>query len=236
MTSSWWWPGSQSQICVSRRQGVNILEQRQNRRHFPDDISKCILFNENVWISIQISLRFVPKGPINNIPALVQIMAWRRPGDKPLSEPMLVSLLTYICCTRPQWVNTNYACAPNMHIHRKYVFQQWHLCLLTQWIRDKMADILQTTLWYSFSWMKIGVFLFKMSLIFVPNVQLARWQIWFRKLFGAYQATSYHLNQWWLVPWRSNASPSLGDLKFFHMHAPKFFHDASFLNVFNRDN
>ena len=40
------------------------------------------------------SLKFVPKGPINNIPALVQIMAWRRPGDKPLSEPMLVILPT----------------------------------------------------------------------------------------------------------------------------------------------
>ena len=47
---------------------------------------------------------FVPKVPHNNIPALVQIMAWRRPGDKPLSEPMMVSLLTHICITRPQWV------------------------------------------------------------------------------------------------------------------------------------
>ena len=45
--------------------------------------------NENVWIPIKISLKFVPKGPINNIPALVQIMAWRRTGDKPLSEPMM---------------------------------------------------------------------------------------------------------------------------------------------------
>ena len=53
-----------------------------------------------------ISLKFVPKGPINNIPALVQIMAWRRPGDKPISEPMMVSLLTHICVTRPQWVNS----------------------------------------------------------------------------------------------------------------------------------
>ena len=35
-------------------------------------------------------MNFVPKGPIDNIPALVQIMAWRRPGDKPLSEPMMV--------------------------------------------------------------------------------------------------------------------------------------------------
>ena len=60
--------------------------------------------NENVWISIKISLNFVPKVPINNIPALVQIMAWRRSGDKPLSESMVDSLLTHICVTRPQWV------------------------------------------------------------------------------------------------------------------------------------
>ena len=46
----------------------------------------CIFFNKNVWISIEISLKFVPKSPINNIPALVQIMAWRRPGDKPLLD------------------------------------------------------------------------------------------------------------------------------------------------------
>ena len=65
---------------------------------------KCIFLKENVWISIKISLKFVPTGPINNIPALVQIMAWRRPGDKPLSEPMMVNLLTHICVSRPQWV------------------------------------------------------------------------------------------------------------------------------------
>ena len=48
-------------------------------------------------------LRF-PKGPINNISALVQIMAWCHPGDKPLSEPMMVNLLMHICVTRPQWL------------------------------------------------------------------------------------------------------------------------------------
>ena len=47
---------------------------------------------------------FVPKGPINNIPALVQIMAWHLPGNKPLSEPMMVSLLMHIFVTQPQWV------------------------------------------------------------------------------------------------------------------------------------
>ena len=58
-------------------------------------------------IPIKISLKFVPQGPFNNIPALVQVMAWCRPGNKPLSEPMMVSLPTHICVTRPQWVNTN---------------------------------------------------------------------------------------------------------------------------------
>ena len=58
------------------------------------------------WIPIEVSLKFVPRGSFNNNPALFQIMAWRRPGDKPLTEPVLVSSLTHICVTRPQWVNT----------------------------------------------------------------------------------------------------------------------------------
>ena len=53
--------------------------------------SSAFFMDENIWIPIKISLKFVPEGPVNNIPALVQIMAWRRPGDKPLSEPMMVS-------------------------------------------------------------------------------------------------------------------------------------------------
>ena len=84
----------------------NTLRLRQNGRHFADDIFKCIFLNENVWIPIKISLKFAPKGPIKNIQALVQIMAWRRPGDKPLSESMLVSLPTHTCVTRPQWALT----------------------------------------------------------------------------------------------------------------------------------
>ena len=80
-------------------------ERHKNGRHFTDDIFKRIFFNENVWIWIKVSLQFVPMSPINNIPALVQIMAWHRPGDKPWSEPMLVSLPTHICVTCPQWVN-----------------------------------------------------------------------------------------------------------------------------------
>ena len=87
----------------------NTLRPRQNGRHFADDTFKNIFLNENVTISIKISLKFIPKGPINNIAPLVQIMAWRRPGDKPLSsETMVVRLPTHICVTRPQWVK----CAP----------------------------------------------------------------------------------------------------------------------------
>ena len=54
--------------------------------------------------SFKISLTFDPRVRINNLPPLVQILVWRRPGDTPLSEPMMISLLTHICVTQPQWV------------------------------------------------------------------------------------------------------------------------------------
>ena len=93
----------------------NTLMPRQNGRHFPDDIFKCILLEWNCMnFDKKNSLKFVLKDPINNIPALVRIMAWYRPGDKPLSDPMMVRLPTYICGTGPQcvelemggWLNT----------------------------------------------------------------------------------------------------------------------------------
>ena len=109
------WPRSLSLYGITKQQWVkacsalqphslNTLRPRQNGRLFADVIFTCIFLNEKVWISINISLKFVPEGQINNIPVLVQIMAWRRPGDKPLFEPMMFSLLTHICVTRPQWV------------------------------------------------------------------------------------------------------------------------------------
>ena len=42
----------------------------QNGCHFADDVFGCIFVNEKVCILIQISLKFVPKGPIDNTPAL----------------------------------------------------------------------------------------------------------------------------------------------------------------------
>ena len=83
----------------------STLRPTRNRRHFADDIFRYICLNENMWISIGISLKFVLKGPFNNIPSLVQIMAWRRPGDKPLAEPIVVWLPTHMCVNRSQWVN-----------------------------------------------------------------------------------------------------------------------------------
>ena len=74
----------------ARLYNVNSSSPGQNGRRFADNIFKSISLDEQAWISIKILLKFVPNGPINNIPALVQIMAWRRPGDKPLSEPMLI--------------------------------------------------------------------------------------------------------------------------------------------------
>ena len=63
--------------------------ETENNVHWP----------ENIQISIKISLEFLLKGGINNIPALVWIMAWRQPGNKPLSEPLMANLLTHICVT-----------------------------------------------------------------------------------------------------------------------------------------
>ena len=83
------WQSSMMPYGIIMAKWVNTLRPGQNGRYFADDIFKWIFLNENAWTPIKISLKFVPKGPINNIPALVQVMAWRRLSDKPLSEPMI---------------------------------------------------------------------------------------------------------------------------------------------------
>ena len=93
----------QQKYCIAMCT-FNTLRPRQNGHHFPDDLFKHIFLNENIMISIKISLKFVCKGRINNIPSLVHTMAWHRPGDKPLSESVMFSLLAHICVRGPQWV------------------------------------------------------------------------------------------------------------------------------------
>ena len=91
---------------------VNTLRPRKNGCHFPDDILKCIFLNENVSIWLKVSLQLLLKGLVGNIPSFVQIMAWSRPGDKPLSEPMMIGLPMHICVTQPQWVKRDYWMLP----------------------------------------------------------------------------------------------------------------------------
>ena len=81
------------------------LRPRQNGSKLPDDKFKGIFLNENIWISINISLKFVLKGPLTNVLALVLNMAWRRPGNKPFSESVMFRLLTHLCVTMLQLVN-----------------------------------------------------------------------------------------------------------------------------------
>ena len=69
MKSSKYKCGSHKRLLPSS--DINTLKPRQNGRHFADDILKYIFLNENIWIPIGISLKFVPKGPIDNIPAWV---------------------------------------------------------------------------------------------------------------------------------------------------------------------
>ena len=134
---------------------INKLRPRENGRHFAHDIFKCIFLNENVWIPIKISLKFVPKGPINNIPALVQIMAWCRPGHKPLSEPMMVSLLTHICVTRSQWVNKlfqHYACwrlgSFMLPVHQWYRLYEMEMFLSLFWVNFNNLWQFSVEQWY----------------------------------------------------------------------------------------
>ena len=85
---------SSTRDLLSCTQGrwVNTLRLGQNYHHFTENIFKCIFSNEDVWISLKISLKFVPKTSINNIQA------------KPLSEPVLLISPTHKCVTGPQWV------------------------------------------------------------------------------------------------------------------------------------
>ena len=83
---------------------INTFSPGRNCCHFADGNSKCILWNKNVRFLFSISLHVVPKVGISNIPALVHIMAWHPPANKPLSKAMVVSLLAHVCVTYTQWI------------------------------------------------------------------------------------------------------------------------------------
>ena len=137
---------------------------------------------------------------MNNIPALVQIMAWRRPGDKPLSEPMMVSLLTHICVTRPQWVNGAW-CANNEMYYKMLILKGRNdiYCYYLNYNLPKLSIVTNN---YLNQWLAI-------MLIFLHNAELTPRRRpkctivskhhWFRAWLVAAEAISLYQNQYWLI-------------------------------------
>ena len=80
------WRYTKSEILIGY---VNSSPSGQNGCNFANDIFRCIFLNEKFCVLIKVSRKFILNGPIDNNPTLVQIMAWRQIGDKPLFEPML---------------------------------------------------------------------------------------------------------------------------------------------------
>ena len=80
-----------------------ILRQTQNCHYFADNVLKNGTFlNENVWITLYVSMKVNPEIWINIIQAFFQIMAWCQSGDNSLSEPM-IWVYRHLCITLPQW-------------------------------------------------------------------------------------------------------------------------------------
>ena len=77
---------------VSSSFNTNSSPPWQNGRHCADDVFKCIFMNEKFCILNRHSPKFVLKGLIKKKSVLVQVMAWRRVGDKPLTESKLIEL------------------------------------------------------------------------------------------------------------------------------------------------
>ena len=85
---------------------LNTLRPRQYGGHIPDDSYRYIFLHENVLNALRIPVKFVSRVQINNMPASLQIIAWRWPGNKPLSEQMMVNL--HLCIIKSQWVKSYY--------------------------------------------------------------------------------------------------------------------------------
>ena len=100
------------------------------------------------WFNM--SLKFLLKGPINKIPTLVQVMAWRRSGDKPLSEPMMIRLLTHICVSRPQWVKIANAYKSYLTMYGKIFwveFQRVPLKFHPKYLTHTLKDVIYIQRW-----------------------------------------------------------------------------------------
>ena len=74
----------------------NTSRQRENCQHFADNIFKCVSMNENLWVLDKFSLKYIPWGLVDNMAALVQIIAWHQSGDRQLSAVMMVMFCWHI--------------------------------------------------------------------------------------------------------------------------------------------
>ena len=106
------------------------------RQNYPDDIFKCIFLNESVWISNTIWLTFVPKGRIDIKTALVEIMAWHRTGNKPLSEPM-VTYVENAYMRHPAWI-----CYERIFSYPSLVtFHRKTKLLVGRWLQNQWCEV-----------------------------------------------------------------------------------------------
>ena len=128
-----WW-------CMCERTVLRLLLKRspifntsRPRQNCPDHISKCISPMKNVFILIEITLKCWC--PIGNTPVLVQIMAGRQIGDKPLSK-WRASLLTYICVIRARWVNHHIT---NDGVSNHVSYRSW--CCILNFPRRSLLNI-----------------------------------------------------------------------------------------------
>ena len=95
------------QMMLSGHQKLYViihLPPGQNGRHIADDLFKRIFWDQNIWFSNKISLKYFPWGVMNNMAALVHIMAWRPPGDIHYLNLCWLNSSTHICGTRGRWV------------------------------------------------------------------------------------------------------------------------------------
>ena len=146
-----------------------------------------------MWILLKIPPKFVPRGPINNIRALVQIMAWRRPGDKSLSEPMLVFVPTHICVTRPQSVSYYWDIWPGTWFNIKmspYQYRKSHCgdktVIRASYLHNGISYTGKMTSSYWFDPLQ----LIQKSNCFAP---FSSWNSWHKRMY-----ISYLLIFWWL--------------------------------------
>ena len=101
------------------------LRLRQNDRYCSDDILKFIFANGSTWVLIQISMKFVPKSPVNNKPALVLVMAWRQTGELAQTEIEMVQRLGLLSQFPPFRYYPNFSVSPKHRLiieHRTHIY------------------------------------------------------------------------------------------------------------------